>query len=161
MKDPNYPTLTFPDGDYQFVAPVVLQSGDIVRIHHTDTRHLSTTSEPVKYISSPIQTKDLIIVETSPDAEDHQIDLDKSVTILRRIPTLPTELGATIFIDELVGDLDEAPEDRIAHGTLAQYSKRDDTWNWFEQDVMIPCNAPSADILKWRPAYVTDKAPTV
>lgn len=151
------PIHTYPDGDYQYVSPEVLRTGDAIRINHVETHSLSTTSQPVTYISKPIQTENLIIVETIRDSEEHQIRLWPTTRILRRVPTLPTEHGATIFIDELVP---QGQDEEFIPGTLAQYSKIDGLWNWFHLKDWTHCESSSADILKWRPAYVTDKAPT-
>ncbi len=150
------PAYIYPDGNYLFVHPEGLRTGDIIRICHHGVGILATVSEPVTFISKPIQTGGEIIVETIPDSEDHVIFLG-SVSILRREQTLPTENGATIFIDELVGDAEHGY--RISLGTLAQYSKIDGLWNWFDQRDSSHCDAPSTDIKAWRLAYVTDKAP--
>lgn len=145
--------LTYPDGDYQFVAPVVLRTGDIIRIHESYPGNLSMTSQPVTFISKPIQTGNLIIVETIPDSDEHQIALPDTVSVLRRIPSLPTEPGSYIFLDEYT-----SMHTTLRENTLAQRGS-EDFWHFHDAD-MLGCMIAPDRITKWRPAYVSDKAPT-
>lgn len=145
-------TLTYPDGDYQFCVPEVLNHGDILRIHYTSTGNLTSTTEPVKFISKSLQADNIIVVETILEGKEHNITLSGLLPILRRIPPLPTKEGSFIFIDDLSVGASFLRGDTLAELCMSYGSL---LWMFLSNDHETRYVKPE-QITAWRPAYVKD-----